>query len=147
MRLLVANGALIASVVWVMACGGEASNDSGAASGSESQAAAVAAEESPGGTVDPAAASKGGEWLRSKGCTACHTVGDGRLVGPDLAGVTERRTHEFILAMITNPDSMLASDETAKGMLGEYFTPMPNQGVSVMEAEAIYQYLRQQDEE
>ena len=33
-----------------------------------------------------------GEQLFQTNCSACHTVGGGRLVGPDLAGVPEKRS-------------------------------------------------------
>ncbi len=84
----------------------------------------------------------GEQLFNTKGCTACHTLTDQRSVGPGLKGVTERRTKEWIVAMIVNPDSMLKYDEIAKQLLKEYNVPMPNQGVSKEEAEAIYEFLR-----
>lgn len=95
--------------------------------------------------LDPALAERGQSLLQSKGCIACHTVGGGRLVGPDLAGVTQRRDDAFIIGMITNPDSMLANNETAKKLLAEYFTPMANQGVSRDEALAFLAYFKRED--
>ena len=53
-------------------------------------------------------------------CVSCHTVGGGRLVGPDLKGVTERRTREWLTQFIGNPQAMiLAGDATAKQLLQE----------------------------
>ena len=83
--------------------------------------------------------------MQSKGCTACHRVGGGRLVGPDLLGVTQRRTPEFIIAMIVNPDSMLVNNEDARQMLAEYFTPMANQNVTREDALALFEYFRLKD--
>ena len=74
-------------------------------------------------------------------------VGEGQLVGPDLARVSERRSREFVLSMIMSPDSMLASDDDAKALLAEYFTPMPAQGVSSDEALALFEYFRRHDAE
>jgi mono/diheme cytochrome c family protein len=99
------------------------------------------------GNVDAALATQGETLLSARGCTACHTMGGGRLVGPDLAGVTERRSAEFIVAMIVNPDSMLANDATAKQLLGQYFTPMSNQGVTVEDARALLEFFRREDTE
>lgn len=96
-------------------------------------------------SADPALAERGQSLMQSKGCVACHTMGGGRLVGPDLAGVTERRDDAFIVAMITNPDSMLVNNETARQMLAEYFTPMANQGVTRDEARAFLAYFKRED--
>lgn len=99
-----------------------------------------------GGPTDgPALAARGEALFTSLGCVACHAISGGRLVGPDLAGVTRKRDEAYILAMITNPDSMLIADPTAKQLLAEYYTPMPNQGVSRADAEALLAYLRRED--
>jgi cytochrome c len=131
--------------VWLLGCGG-GEEERPAAESQEAQAPEAGepsqAAESP---VDESLADRGESLLQAKGCTACHTVGSGRLVGPDLSGVTERRSDAFIVGMILNPDSMLANDETAKQLLAEYFTPMSNQGVSHEEAEALLAYLKRSD--
>ena len=36
-------------------------------------------------------------------CTSCHTIGGGRLTGPDLKGVTERQSPEWLATFIVNP--------------------------------------------
>ena len=73
---------------------------------------------------------KQGEALfASKGCVACHKVGGGKLVGPDLKGVTARRDATWIKKMILRPDVMVKEDEVAKKLLAETFVPMPNQNV------------------
>ncbi len=101
----------------------------------------------PGGPIDPALAARGEQLFTAKGCTACHTIGGGRLVGPDLAGVSARRDFPFIIGMITNPDSMITNDTTAKALLAEYLTPMANQEVSLEEARALFEYFRSKDTE
>lgn len=72
---------------------------------------------------------KGEEAFALKGCTACHKIGGGRLVGPDLKGVTARRDEVWLKKMILRPDVMVKEDDIARKMLAEYMTPMPNQGV------------------
>lgn len=130
MKLACVTGFALAGAIWLAGCG---------AAGDESGAEVDA--------IDLDLATLGAELLKSKGCTACHTVGEGRLVGPDLGGVTERRSREFVVAMIVNPDSMLANDDDAKALLAEYFTPMPEQGVSNDEAVALFEYFRRHDAE
>ena len=36
-------------------------------------------------------------------CTSCHTIGGGRLTGPDLKGVLERKDQEWLLSFISDP--------------------------------------------
>jgi nitrite reductase (NO-forming) len=72
-------------------------------------------------------------------CFACHSVGGGRKLGPDIAGVTRRRTDAWLTQWLKSPDKMLQTDADAKAMLKEYNNiPMPNQGLSDAE---IAQYL------
>ena len=77
----------------------------------------------------PADIKKGEEVFAAKGCIACHKIGGGKLVGPDLKGVTARRDETWIKKMILRPDVMVKEDDVARKMLGELFVPMPNQNV------------------
>lgn len=77
----------------------------------------------------PADIKKGEELFAAKGCVACHKIGGGKLVGPDLKGVTARRELDWIKKMILKPEIMLKEDDTAKKLLAETFVPMPNQNV------------------
>ncbi len=92
-------------------------------------------------------AEKGEEAFKSKGCSACHTIGKGKLTGPDLAGVTQRRKLEWIQNQILHPEEMLEKDPIAKELLATYLIRMPNQGVTPGEAQAIIMYLREKDSE
>lgn len=140
---------VLGAALWVgCGSGGEegASADSQPAA-AETQPAAAESEATSGGAVDASLAAAGEGLFTSKGCTACHTIGSGRLVGPDLADVTQRRTDAFIVGMITNPDSMLANDADAKQLLAEYYTPMTNQGITVENAQALLAFLKGKDAE
>lgn len=77
----------------------------------------------------PTDVAKGLEFFGTKGCTACHKVGGGRLVGPDLKGVTARRDETWIKKMILRPDIMIKQDDVAKKLFVEHLTEMPNQNV------------------
>jgi len=88
--------------------------------------------------TDPAAM-QGKADFESK-CLACHSMGQGRKLGPDLAGVTKRRDDAWLTRWLKSPDKMLESDPEAKAMLKEYNNlPMPNQNLSDGE---IGRYLR-----
>lgn len=94
------------------------------------------------GDLDPALAAKG-EKIYSGTCAACHKM-DARYVGPALAGVTKRRTPEWIMNMIMNPTGMTQSDPTAKALLGEYMTQM-SVITSEEDARAVLEYFRKHD--
>ncbi|MGD2153808.1 MAG: cytochrome c [Gemmatimonadales bacterium] len=136
----------VAAVAVVWGCGGGAGADQGRGEAS-SPAGASPATAAQAGELDSALVARGEALMSARGCTACHTLGGGRLVGPDLAGVTKRRSGEFIVEMILNPDSMLANDATAKELLGQYFTPMSNQGVTEEDARALLEFFRSRDAE
>ncbi len=73
-------------------------------------------------------------------CLACHSVGQGKKLGPDLAGVTKRRSDNWLTRWLKSPETMLQSDADAKAMLKEYNNiPMPNQSLSDAE---IKQYIK-----
>lgn len=75
-------------------------------------------------------------------CIACHAV-DKRMIGPAMAGVYERRSPEWVMNMILNPDGMLKEDPIAKALLKEYNNAiMLNQNLSEEDARAVAEYLR-----
>lgn len=82
-----------------------------------------------------------GEAIFTEKCTACHKFGS-KLVGPDLVNVTKRRSPEWMMNMMTDPEKMLAENDLAKELLAELKTPMTNQQVSKENARAIYEFLR-----
>lgn len=92
------------------------------------------------GAIDPAM-QKAGEDLFVAKCSACHKVGK-RYIGPDMAGVTARRSPEWIMNMILNPDEMVAKDPIAKELLAEYSSPMANQSLTEDESRKILEYFR-----
>jgi len=90
--------------------------------------------------TDPEAV-KGKLAFESK-CLACHSLGQGPKLGPDLAGVTRRRTDDWIAKWLTSPEKMLASDDAAKAMLKQFNNiPMPNQNLEPAEIAQFVQYF------
>jgi len=84
-----------------------------------------------------------GEALFRAKCAACHTVGGGNLVGPDLAGVTARRSPEWLGRWIQAPDRVLAAgDPTAQALLHQFHeVPMPNLGLEPAQVAALLAFL------
>ena len=93
------------------------------------------------GPLDHELAEEGEELFATK-CSACHRL-DERYVGPPLGDVLERREPEFVMNMILNPGEMVEKHPVVREMLAQYYTPMPNQGLTEEEARAILEYLRQ----
>jgi protein SCO1/2 len=88
-----------------------------------------------------------GEYLFSTRCSACHTVGKGDSIGPDLAGVTTSRDRGWLERFIARPDSVLAEkDPLAKALFEKYRqVTMPNLGLGPEDVEALVGWLEQGD--
>ena len=78
-------------------------------------------------------------------CASCHKLTDERLVGPGWAGITDRRTPEWIMNFSTNVDEMLEKDPNAQAMLEVCMVRMPNQNLSDEDARAVLEYMRKND--
>ncbi len=76
-------------------------------------------------------------------CTACHTVGGGKLIGPDLEGVTERRGRAWLIKFIRNSQVLVQSgDETAVALFNEYNkTPMPPNNITDDQVRSLLKYI------
>ena len=95
----------------------------------------------PAATPSDAQALQGKLNFESK-CLACHSVagGEGKKLGPDMIGVTRRRSDDWLTRWLKSPERMIATDATAKALLQKYNNvPMPNQNLSQAE---IRQYLK-----
>lgn len=93
--------------------------------------------------TDAASVARGQALFARKGCASCHSVGGGKLVGPDLAGVTARRTMPWLSRMILRPELMVRLDPLAQKLLAKYMAPMGNQHVEAsQELPDLLAYLK-----
>lgn len=77
-----------------------------------------------------------------KMCTACHRTNK-KFIGPSPTNVLERRSPEWIMNMILNPEEMTQKDPLARALLIEFNgSPMANQSLSEEEARAVLEYFR-----
>ncbi len=91
--------------------------------------------------IDTEMAAKGEQTFKTI-CTACH-MPEQRMIGPAMKGLYERRSPEWVMNMILNPDGMLKEDPIAKALLKEYNNAiMLNQNLSQEDARAVAEYLR-----
>ena len=99
------------------------------------------AAESP---VNAELAAKGEALFKSKTCSTCHAFG-ARITGPDLVGVTHRRTEAWMRKQMLHPEVMTKEDPIAKQLLGQYAVQMPNLMLKDEEASALIEYIKQKD--
>lgn len=91
--------------------------------------------------IDQAMATHGAD-VYKKMCTACHRP-EKKFIGPAPKGILERRTPEWIMNMILNPEEMVQKDPLAKELLIEFNgSPMANQNLTEEEARAVLEYYR-----
>ena len=67
-----------------------------------------------GVSISNLSAQEDGEKLFKSYCASCHSPGSNQLVRPALAGVYDRRSPEWVMNMILNPDGMLKEDPIAQ---------------------------------
>ncbi len=87
-----------------------------------------------------------GRYVFVRDCAACHTVGQGDKVGPDLLGVTSARDHQWLVRMIQQPEQLLnANDPIATALLKKYNNVrMPNLLANDDELNLLIGYLQAQ---
>jgi hypothetical protein len=91
--------------------------------------------------IDQAAAQWGEHQWKSRQCTGCHDLGRRQSTGPDLLGVTERRSVEWLRQWLKNPVAMTQSDSVAGALKKEYGSVMPNLDLSDRDVEGLINYL------
>jgi cytochrome c len=75
-------------------------------------------------------------------CSACHKAEE-KFIGPAPKGIMERRSPEWIMNMILNPEEMVKSDPVAKQLLMDYnLAPMANQHLTEEQARKVLEYFR-----
>ena len=83
-----------------------------------------------------------GKEVYEKMCTACHKA-EKKFIGPSPKGILERRSPEWVMNMILNPEVMVKEDPLAKDLLMEFNgSPMANQNLTEEEARAVLEYFR-----
>ncbi len=78
-------------------------------------------------------------------CVACHTVGEGRRVGPDLAGVHGRHTEAWMIEFIRSSQTMIGSGDPEAVALAEAYPGlvMPDNPLSDDQIRSVLAYVRE----
>lgn len=144
---------LLCMTILLAACGNSTSDQQSASESANEAPAAVVDDGKGVGEIknvtlnDPLDAEmvKKGKAIYDLKCSACHKMTAQRVVGPGFAGVTDRRKPEWIMNMITNVEVMLEEDATARALLEECLTRMPNQNVSLEDARDLLEFFLDND--
>jgi cytochrome c2 len=84
-----------------------------------------------------------GEYAFNNHCAACHTIGGGDRVGPDLRGVTERRDHAWLTRFIGEPEKVRSEKDPIAKMLSAKYAPgvMPQLGLAAADVTELITYI------
>lgn len=91
-------------------------------------------------SIDPAKASSGHD-LFVKKCATCHYL-DFKKTGPPLRDVTTRRSSEYVLNQILNPEQMGKLHPDGKKLVAQYAQYMTIQGITREDANNLLDFLR-----
>ncbi|MCF2875848.1 MULTISPECIES: c-type cytochrome [unclassified Tenacibaculum] len=92
-------------------------------------------------TINTAMAEEGKLLFKNK-CSSCHRV-NRKFIGPNPTGILERRSPEWVMNMILNPEEMVKKDPIAKELLIKFNgSPMANQNLTEKESRAVLEYFR-----
>lgn len=89
-----------------------------------------------------AATAEDGKRIFDSICVACHTIGGGVKIGPDLQGVTDRRDRAWIVRFVGKPSQVRGEgDPIARVNFEKYRVPMPDLGLSRQDVESVVAHL------
>lgn len=92
-----------------------------------------------------ASAQESGKQIFQQRCAACHSIGAGKLVGPDLAGVNDKRPEDWLLKFIKSSQTLVNSgDKTAMALFEEFNKmPMPDQALSNAQIKSVLAHIKE----
>lgn len=87
----------------------------------------------------------GADLFQSRACIGCHSIGKGKLVGPDLAGVTARRSEDWIIRFVQGSQAMIQSGDADAVALSKEFPGlvMPDNDLSADQIRLILRHIEE----
>lgn len=82
-----------------------------------------------------------GRQLFNEKCFVCHTIGRGGRIGPDLEGVTERRTREWLVDWIMEPQEMARTDTLGQRIASEFEGQMVSMSLEEVQVHQLLDYI------
>lgn len=85
-----------------------------------------------------------GEQVFQTYCAACHSIGAGRLVGPDLIGVHDKRTQPWLEQFVKSAQSLFDSGDADAAALFAEYSPMimPDSAISDQQIGQVLLYIQ-----
>jgi len=90
---------------------------------------------------DDGAAQAGESIWKRRQCYGCHELGRQQSTGPDLIGVTDRRSKEWLVKWLRNPVAMTGDDSIGQALKKQFNSQMPNFGLSEVDANALINFF------
>ena len=89
-----------------------------------------------------------GRYIFATHCAACHTIGHGVKIGPDLQGVANVRSSAWLARFISTPDKVLAEKDPVATELFEKYKRviMPNLRLEPEDLGALMNFLKRQSD-
>ena len=93
-------------------------------------------------------AARTGEDLFNTRCTACHTIGQGDRLGPDLLDVVSKRDPAWLVRWLQEPDKLLGEKDPLATALYEQYdqVPMPNLRLTEKDAQDLIEFMQAQSQ-
>src|SRR5690349_5652768 len=85
-----------------------------------------------------------GAYIFATRCAACHTIGNGDKVGPDLLGVANVRDRAWLTRMITEPDKLIDEKDPIATMLFKKYRElrMPRMGLHPDDVNTLIEFMK-----
>jgi cytochrome c551/c552 len=146
MRQVLVWSVLLGSAICLSGCGSKTGDGAGPSGGAASASLFDVGPRASEAPVDEALAEVGEGLFKSKTCSTCHGFGV-RITGPDLNGVTQRRSATWMEQQMLHPEVMTKQDPIARELLGKYAVQMPNLMLKPEEVKALIEFLKHKDKE
>ena len=87
-----------------------------------------------------------GRYIFGSQCAACHTIGHGDKIGPDLQGITNVRDHAWLVRFITAPENMVKGQDPIASALYKKYSQinMPNLHLVDEDMNQLLDFLQRQ---
>jgi protein SCO1/2 len=85
-----------------------------------------------------------GQYIFATRCAACHTIGNGDKIGPDLLGVTSVRDRAWLARKIAEPDKMLEEKDPISTALFQKYRGirMPKLGLNETDVNTLIEFMK-----